>query len=111
MVNFLCLKFITIAPPCEDDNGQQNRAILVPSKAAKSSSSAKLKGGRGKEKVFMFAIKWFSWYLIVNKNKAFCWSKTIWYFREKIIQMEKCLRFGFAAMYADTLKWKKNCIT
>ena len=44
MVNFLCLKFITIALSCEDDNGQQNRAILVPSKAAKSSSSAKLKG-------------------------------------------------------------------
>lgn len=49
MVNFLCSEFIIIAPPCEDDNGQQNRAILVPSKAAKSSSSAKLKGEARKQ--------------------------------------------------------------
>lgn len=59
MVNFLCSEFIIIAPPCEDDNGQQNRAILVPSQAAKSSSSAKLKR-EAREKAFMFAIKWVS---------------------------------------------------
>ena len=37
-------------------------------------------------------------------------NKTIWYFKEKIIQMEKCLRFYFAARYADTLSEKKSLL-
>lgn len=91
MVNFLCFKFIIIAPPCGDDNGQQNRAILVPSKAAQSSSSAKLKG-ETRKKTFMFAIK-LSLLIFSSKNKSFCWSKTIWYFGEKTIHMENVFDF------------------
>lgn len=56
MVNFLCSEFIIIACPMKTIMVSKTRAILVPSRAKKSFSSAKLK--RDTERTFVLAVKW-----------------------------------------------------